>query len=93
MKAFQLMLAVTGADPGVAEIVRILERVRNMLMLVLTGLAVVALTYAGVRYLLAVGDPGGVERAKTAAKSALVGLGLALLAPLLVVIVKQILGA
>lgn len=93
MKKFQLTLAVIGADPGVAEIVRILERVRNMLMLVLTGLAIVALTYAGIKYLIAVGDPGGVERAKTAAKSALVGLGLALLAPLLVVIVKQILGA
>lgn len=92
MKAMELIAAVAG-DPAVGEIVRILERVRDMLMIVLTGLAIVALTYAGVRYLTAVGDPGGVERAKTAAKSALVGLGLALLAPLLVAIVKQILGA
>lgn len=92
MKLFQLA-AAAASDPAVDEIVRILDRVRNTLMLVLTGLAIVALTYAGVRYLLAVGDPGGVERAKTAAKSALVGLGLALLAPVVVAIVKQIIGA
>lgn len=80
------------AAQGINEIVAILDRVRNTLMVVLTALAIVALTYAGIRYLLAVGDPGGVEKAKYAAKSALVGLGLALLAPVLVVIVKQILG-
>lgn len=91
MKAFQL-ITVAAADPLVGEIVRILDRLRNTLMIVLTGLAIVALTYAGVRYLLAVGDPGGFERAKHAAKSALVGLGLALLAPVVVAIVKQILG-
>ncbi len=92
MTLYQLAI-VTAADPAVSEIIHILDRVRNTLMLVLTTLAIVALTYAGVRYLLAVGDPSGVERAKHAAKSALVGLGLALLAPVVVAIVKQILGA
>lgn len=92
MTVYQLAI-VAAADPAVSEIIGILDRVRNTLMLVLTTLAIVALTYAGVRYLLAVGDPSGVERAKHAAKSALVGLGLALLAPVVVAIVKQILGA
>ena len=92
MRTLEQLALALAADPGVGEIVRILDRVRNMLMIVLTGLAIVALTYAGVRYLMAVGEPGGVERAKTAAKSALVGLGLALLAPLLVAIVKQVIG-
>ena len=92
MTVYQLAI-VTAADPAVSEIIHILDRVRNTLMLVLTTLAIVALTYAGVRYLLAVGDPSGVERAKHAAKSALVGLGLALLAPVVVAIMKQILGA
>ncbi len=75
------------------EVVAILEAVRNALVAVLTALAIAALTYAGIRYLIAAGDPGGIEKAKTAAKSAVVGLGLALLAPVLVAIVKGLIGA
>lgn len=82
-----------AADPGMGEVVAILDRIRNALVAVLVALAIVALTYAGVRYVIAGGDPSGVERAKGAMKSAVVGLGLALLAPLLVAIVKQIVGA
>jgi Type IV secretion system pilin len=59
---------------------------------VLTALAIAALTYAGIRYVIAGGDPGGIEKAKTAAKSAIIGLGLALLAPILVTIVKGLVG-
>lgn len=82
-----------GAPGGLEEVVGLLEAVRNALIAVLTALAIAALTYAGIRYLIAGGDPGGIEKAKTAAKSAVVGLGLALLAPLLVAIVKSIIGA
>jgi hypothetical protein len=53
---------------------------------------VVALTYAGVRYVIAGGDTAGVEKAKGAAKSAVIGLTLALLAPVIVAIVKKIIG-
>lgn len=84
-------MAAPGA--GLAEVVSILEAVRNALVAVLTALAIAALTYAGIRYLIAAGDPGGIEKAKTAAKSAVVGLGLALLAPVLVAIVKGLIGA
>jgi hypothetical protein len=80
------------AAPGMGEIVAILDRLRNALVLALTALSILAMTYAGVRYVIAAGDPSGVERAKGAARSAAVGLGLALLAPLLVAIVKQIIG-
>lgn len=85
----QLFLAV--AEMG--QIVAILDRIRNALVLTLTALAILAMTYAGVRYVIAAGDPSGVERAKGAARSAALGLGLALLAPVLVAIVKQIIGA
>jgi hypothetical protein len=85
----QLVLAV--AEMG--QIVAILDRIRNALVLTLTALAILAMTYAGVRYVFAAGDPSGVERAKGAARSAALGLGLALLAPVLVAIVKQIIGA
>lgn len=80
-------------SPGLGQVVDILENVRNALVLILTALAIAALTYAGIRYVIAGGDPGGIEKAKTAAKSAVVGLGLALLAPLLVAIVKGVIGA
>lgn len=84
---------VVAAPSGMGQVIDILESVRNALVAVLTALSIAALTYAGIRYVTAGGDPGGVEKAKTAAKSALVGLGLALLAPVLVAIVKDIISA
>jgi hypothetical protein len=84
---------ILAQPAGLGEVVAILEAVRNALVAVLTALAIAALTYAGIRYVIAGGDPGGVEKAKTAAKSAVVGLGLALLAPILVAIVKGIINA
>lgn len=82
-----------AADPGLSRIVQILDGLRNALVVVLVTLSIVALTYAGVRYVIAGGDAQGVEKAKGAAKSALVGLALALLAPVVVGIVKGIIGA
>lgn len=83
---------IIAAPEGLGQVVDILEAVRNALVAVLTTLAIAALTYAGIRYVIAGGDPTGVEKAKIAAKSAVVGLGLALLAPVLVAIVKGIIG-
>ena len=83
---------VVAAPEGLGQVVDILEAVRNALVAVLTALAIAALTYAGIRYVIAGGDPTGVEKAKIAAKSAVVGLGLALVAPILVAIVKGIIG-
>jgi Type IV secretion system pilin len=82
-----------AAPAGLGEVVDILEAIRNALVAVLTALAIAALTYAGIRYVIAGGDPSGVEKAKIAAKSAVIGLGLALLAPILVAIVKGLIGA
>lgn len=89
----ELAFAIVAQPAGLSRVVDILEAVRNALVAVLTALAMAALTYAGIRYVIAGGDPGGVEKAKTAAKSAVVGLGLALLAPLLVSVVKGLINA
>jgi Type IV secretion system pilin len=83
---------VIAADTGMDRIVSILDSLRNALVAVLVTLSVVALTYAGVRYVIAGGDGTGVEKAKGAAKSAVMGLTLALLAPVIVAIVKRIIG-
>jgi hypothetical protein len=71
----------------------VLNNIRNWIMGILAGLATVFLSVGGVRYLMAGGDPGEVEKAKTAFKSAGWGYGLAALAPLVVQILKGIVGA
>jgi hypothetical protein len=71
----------------------VLTNIRNWLMGVLAGLATVFATLGGVRYVMANGDPGEVEKAKTAFRSAGVGYALAALAPLLVTVLKGIVGA
>lgn len=83
-------IVAAAADPGMQSIVRILDGIRNALVMVLAALSITAMTYAGVRYVIAGGDPAGVEKAKGAAKSALIGLALALVAPIIVAIVKSI---
>ena len=93
MNAALKVITLLAADPGMARIVQILDGIRNALVAVLVALAVAMLTYAGVRYVIAGGDPSGVEKAKGAAKSALIGLALALLAPVVVSIAKGIIGA
>lgn len=83
---------ILAAEPGMGDIIRILDAVRTLLVGILFGLSVAAMTYAGVRYVVSAGDPMSVEKAKGAVKSALVGFALALLAPVLIGIVKHILG-
>nr|WP_246843332.1 pilin [Allokutzneria sp. NRRL B-24872] len=76
-----------------ASVSDVLNNLRNWLMGLLAGLATVFLTIGGVRYVMGGGDPGEVEKAKTAFKSAGWGYGLATLAPLIVEILKGIVGA
>lgn len=71
----------------------VLTNLRNWLMGILAGLATVFLTVGGVRYLMAGGDPGEVEAAKRAFKSAGWGYVGAALAPLIVTILAGIVGA
>ena len=71
----------------------VLDNVRNWIMGILAGLATVFLSVGGVRYVMGSGEPGEVEKAKSAFKSAGWGYGLAALAPLIVEILKGIVGA
>lgn len=87
------MVELLAQADGMGRIVEILDGLRNALVAVLITLSIVALTYAGIRYVVAGGDTAGVEKAKGAAKSALIGLALALLAPVVVEIVKRIIGS
>ena len=100
-----LRAAPASADPahaatGSAQVVAlagsvedVLNNIRNWIMGILALLATVFLTIGGLRYVLAAGDPGEVEKAKTAFKSAGIGYALAALAPLVVTVLQGIVGA
>ncbi|MFD6792492.1 MULTISPECIES: pilin [Prauserella salsuginis group] len=70
----------------------VLSNIRDWIMGILAAVAVVFLTIGGLRYLMASGDPGEVEKAKGAFKAAGIGFGLAALAPLVVEILTGIVG-
>lgn len=59
---------------------------------ILAGVATLFLTIGGARYLMAGGDPAEVERAKSALKSAALGYALAVLAPVLLQVLRAIVG-
>jgi Type IV secretion system pilin len=60
----------------------------------ITGILAVIATFflvlGGVRYLMAGGDPGQVEQAKTALKSAAIGYLLAMLAPVILTVLQSL---
>ena len=74
-------------EPGVASIPEVVNRMRVWLVGILVAVSTLFLTVGGFRYLWANGDPGEIEKAKTALRSAAIGYALAILAPLFVTIV------
>jgi hypothetical protein len=80
------------AQAAAPDLGTVLDNLRNWLVGLLAAAATVALTIGGIRYVVAGGDPGQVEKAKAAFRSALVGYALAALAPVLVAALKSIVG-
>ncbi|OPG14254.1 hypothetical protein B1L11_04040 [Microbispora sp. GKU 823] len=70
----------------------VFTNLRNWLIGLLATLATLMLTIGGLRYLIAGGDPGEVQKAKGALKAAAFGYALAVLAPLFVSILKRVVG-
>lgn len=81
------------AGNGTATLLTILTNIQNWVLSLLVGLATLFVTIAGARYLLAGGDPGEVEAAKRALKSAAIGYTIAALATVLVSILRGLVGA
>lgn len=82
---------VLGAPPQ--DLNTVIDNLRNVIVGLLAGLATLFLTIGGVLYLFAAGDPEQVSKAKNALKSAAIGYGIAVLAPLLVTLLKKVVGA
>jgi hypothetical protein len=97
--AFVLLASAAAADADTTIVAlaksvdEVLNNIRNWIMGILAGLATVFLSIGGVRFLVGGNDPGEVEKAKSAFRSAGWGYGLAALAPLVVEILKGIVGA
>ena len=91
--AAQPALASTAVHVlAVASIGQVIANITNWITGILAGLATLFLTIGGLRYLMAGGDPSEVERAKTALRSAAIGYGLAILAPVIVTVLKSLVG-
>ncbi|MGW5517628.1 pilin [Nocardia africana] len=88
--------APAGASPVVLAVAgslnEVCDRLRNWLVAILATIATTYLTVGGVRYVLSGGDAGEVERAKSAVRSAMIGYALAILAPVVVNVLKSLVG-
>ena len=94
--------AVAAADPAsaastapplaVADLPTVINNMTVWITGIIAAVATLFLTIGGVRYVMAGGDPGEIEKAKGSFKSAILGYALAALAPIVVMIVKGILG-
>jgi hypothetical protein len=84
--------AMAGHVLAAAQLGTVVSNITVWIIGILAGVATLFLTIGGVRYLMAGGDPGEVEKAKTALKSAAIGYGLAILAPVIVTVLKSLVG-
>jgi hypothetical protein len=88
-------LTVLGAAApalAAADIPTVINNLQNWLIGILAGLATLFLVIGGVRWVVSGGNPGEVEKAKSAFKSAAIGYCLAILAPVVITILKSIVG-
>ena len=88
-------LATLGAaSPALAadDIPTVISNLQTWLVGILAALATLFLVIGGVRYVISGGNPGEVEKAKSAFKSAAIGYCLAILAPVVITILKSIVG-
>ncbi len=70
----------------------VISGLQSWIMGILAAVATLFLVLAGVYYATAGGDPAQVDKAKGAFKNALIGYALAVLAPVLLEVVKGIVG-
>ncbi|MDG4795382.1 pilin [Micromonospora sp. WMMD1082] len=99
--AVATVAVLAGASPAFAAepptpapypLPTIITNITNWITGLLVGVATLFLTIGGIRYLAAGGDPTEVEKAKSALKSAVLGYALAVLAPILLGIVRSWIG-
>ena len=90
---FLTVLFPGSAYAASGDINTVLDSIRTWLAGLLAALATLFLTIGGVRYVIAAGNPRMMDEGKAAIRSALVGYALAALAPMLVDILRRVIGA
>lgn len=95
--AGEQVLAEEGPDESAEEttvrIRAVVDRVRLVLIALASALGTLFLTIAGVRWLVANGEPGAVDGAKRALTGAALGYGIAILATVLMEILDWVVSA
>jgi hypothetical protein len=79
-------------QPVASSLNEVADHVRDWLVAILATIATTYLTVGGARYLLSGGDAGEVAAAKACIRSAMIGYCLAILAPVVVGILKSFVG-
>lgn len=87
-----LAVPVTAPPLAVDTVSQVISNTTLWITGILAGLATLFLVLGGVRYLMAGGDPAEVEKAKTSLRSAGKGYVLAILAPVIVTILRSLAG-
>ncbi|WP_344443864.1 pilin [Kitasatospora nipponensis] len=72
---------------------QVLTNVTAWITGIVAAVATMFLTFGGLRYLLAGGDPGEVMKAKGALKGAGIGYVIAIMAPVILDVLKNLVGA
>ena len=85
-------VAVTVPPLAVDSVSQVISNATLWITGILAGLATLFLVLGGVRYLMAGGDAAEVEKAKISLRSAGKGYVLAILAPVIVTILKSLVG-
>ncbi len=88
-----LVLAGAGVAWGAERSIEaVVVNLTTWIVGIVALLATLFLTIGGLRYLMAGGDPGEIEAAKRALKASAIGYGIVILAPVLVSVLKGIVG-
>ena len=91
--ALVIVTPVPAAASGTPTLDGVIDSLRLWVVGLLAGLATLFLTIGGVRYMTAGGDPSQIERAKSALRSAAIGYALAALSPVIVAILRSVVGS
>jgi hypothetical protein len=75
--------------PGPDSLEQVVDNLRLWIMGIIAAVATLFLVIGGLRYITAGGDPSQIEQAKGNLKSALLGYGLAVLAPVFMTILSS----
>ena len=78
---------------AVDTIPQVISNITDLVTGFLASAATLALTIGGARHLMSAGDPGEVSAAKRLYKEAALGYAIAVLAPTLVALLREALGA